>query len=501
MHNWNEVDYFLGRSIMSKETTQPIRIGACYIRVSTDDQLELSPESQKDELCKYAKNNNIVIPEEYIFIEDKGRSGKRSVNRPEFQNMIGLAKSSDHPFDIILVWKYSRFARNQEESILYKSLLKKNKVDVISITEPLIDGPFGELIERIIEWMDEYYSIRLAGDVIRGMTKKALLGGYQAAAPFGYSIPNGVLIPNKDAVIIKQIFDMYISGQGFFNIAQKLNEMQLTTYRGGKFEHRTVRYIIQNPIYKGYIRWNNNGKTDLRNHNNATSDMIITKGKHEPIISEELWNMANDKLQRDYHRPYSKPSTKMSHWLSGLLFCDSCMSVMVSGGSSGGFQCNAYAKGKCTVSHYISFKKIEQAVIKAICELSDDYNLSYEVIPSVGAFDDMRLSEAALKKLEQKETRIKDAYINGIDTLEEYKENKSRIEAERIRLTERIVSIKDNSDSDQVKFEMMNRLKNLYSIITSGVETSIKNTAIKSVVKRIVYSRSTENIEVFLYYS
>ena len=76
--------------------------------------------------------------------------------------MIALAKSKEHPIDTIIVWKFSRFARNQEESIVYKSLLKKNDVDVVSISEPLVDGPFGSLIERIIEWMDEYYSIRSA---------------------------------------------------------------------------------------------------------------------------------------------------------------------------------------------------------------------------------------------------------------------------------------------------------------------------------------------------
>ena len=102
---------------------------------------------------------NIVILK--VFFE-LGISGRKADKRPEFQKMIGLAKSSDHPVDVILVWKFSRFARNQEESIVYKSLLRKqSNVDVVSVSEPLIDGPFGSLIERIIEWMDEYYSIRL----------------------------------------------------------------------------------------------------------------------------------------------------------------------------------------------------------------------------------------------------------------------------------------------------------------------------------------------------
>ena len=88
--------------------------------------------------------------------------------------MIALAKSDKHPVDCIIVWKFSRFARNQEESIVYKSLLKKkHNVDVLSVSEPLVDGPFGSLIERIIEWMDEYYSVRLSGEVTRGMTEKA----------------------------------------------------------------------------------------------------------------------------------------------------------------------------------------------------------------------------------------------------------------------------------------------------------------------------------------
>ena len=84
------------------------------------------------------------------------------------------------------MWKFSRFARNQEESSVYKSMLQKDRVDVISVSDPVIDGPFGSLIERIIEWMDEYYSIRLSGEVLRGMGEKALKQGYQISPPLGY---------------------------------------------------------------------------------------------------------------------------------------------------------------------------------------------------------------------------------------------------------------------------------------------------------------------------
>lgn len=169
---------------MKNQSSLPdYRTGALYIRVSTDKQEELSPDAQKRLLLDYAKKNKILVKPEHIFIEN-GISGRKADKRPEFQHMISLAKSKPTPFNTILLWKYSRFARNQEESIVYKSMLRKQcNVDVISITEPLIDGPFGSLIERIIEWMDEYYSINLSDEVVRGMTEKAMRGGYQCTPP------------------------------------------------------------------------------------------------------------------------------------------------------------------------------------------------------------------------------------------------------------------------------------------------------------------------------
>ena len=151
---------------MSKNKS--LSIAAAYIRVSTDNQTELSPDSQIKLIRQYAKQNGYIVPNEYIFRDD-GISGKHASNRPDFTKMIAVAKQKPSPFSAVLLWKFSRFARNQEESIFYKSMLRKNGVDVLSISEPVIDGPFGSLIERIIEWTDEYYSIRLSGEVKRGM--------------------------------------------------------------------------------------------------------------------------------------------------------------------------------------------------------------------------------------------------------------------------------------------------------------------------------------------
>ena len=145
---------------------------ACaYIRVSDERQDEYSPDSQRKRIQMYAQQHNLLLLPEDIFYDD-GISARKAENRTAFQQMIARAKHPSHPFDVILVWKFSRFARNQEESIVYKNLLRKNGIEVISVSEPIADDPFGALIERIIEWMDEYYLVNLSSEVRRGMAEK-----------------------------------------------------------------------------------------------------------------------------------------------------------------------------------------------------------------------------------------------------------------------------------------------------------------------------------------
>lgn len=477
-----------------------MKIAALYIRVSTGMQEELSPDAQKRLLIEYAKKNGYIVPKEYIFIEG-GISGKKADKRPKFQDMIGLAKSKDKVFDAILVWKYSRFARNQEESILYKSLLKKNDVEVISISEPLIDGPFGTLIERIIEWMDEYYSINLSTEVKRGMTEKALKGGHQSGAPLGYIKKNGVLvIDSQSADLIKDIYAMYLKGITYFAIAQKLNALGVTTKRGNKIENRTVKYILENPIYKGYIRWNPDGHHDLREYKNTENDdIIIRKGEHDPIIDEDTWNEVNTRIRSSYRPKYSKPAESLSHWLNGVLYCSDCGSVLASGGSKG-FQCNSYSHGKCSISHYIVYHKAESVVLKSLEEMvGSDYD--YEILNTEGQLDESKLLNENLKKLLIKEKRIKEAYINGIDSLEEYKENKQILENERSELQHLITESKKKTKTPETKKIMDERLSSVYSILTSDKHDKVaKNTAIRSIVKKIIYDKKAEHISVFLYY-
>ena len=245
-----------------------LRVAAAYIRVSTDDQMELSPDSQLVKIREYAAKNNLLLLPQYIFHDD-GISGRAAEKRPGFQQMIAAAKDASHPFDVIVVWKFSRFARNQEESIFYKSILRsKCKVDVLSVSEPLIAGPFGSLIERIIEWMDEFYSVRLSEEVKRSMTVNAKKGNLQSNPSFGYKVEDHTLvIVPEEAEIVREIFRRFIAGEAMYALSQSINARGIRTHRGNPFENRTVDYILNNPVYIGKLRWTPTGRThrDFRN--------------------------------------------------------------------------------------------------------------------------------------------------------------------------------------------------------------------------------------------
>lgn len=478
-----------------------LRSGYGYIRVSTHDQEELSPDSQERLLRDYAKANGIIL--EYIY-SDSGISGRSADKRPAFQEMIAKAKSKEHPVDVLLVWKFSRFARNQEESIVYKSLLKKAGVDVISISEPLADGPFGSLIERIIEWMDEYYSIRLSGEVKRGMAENASRGKYQTTAPYGYRTGKDHLeIIPVEAEHVRQIFHKYYyDHMGFSPIAAWLNKLGIKSHRGCAWENRTVKYVLQNPVYKGYVRWNV-GKENLRKGASVTApEMICVRGSHEAIIDEELFDNVQRMIARQYRLPKSRPASSYGHWLGNLLKCSCCGSSLTYSPAQKGFQCISYTKGKCPESHYVRAHLIEQALIDSLEHHISAGTIEYieEKIAPAQLSDDYEILKDSYTKLENKEKRIKAAYQDGIDTLEEYKENKALLLKEKERIRLQLVEIESkntqNLPADHTA-EMILRVQNIVDILKSDLSKETKSEAIRSICDKIVYDKKSKNLDIY----
>ena len=138
-----------------KKQLQPLTPAALYARVSSDRQdVDLSVAAQLRALRDYAKNNGYSIAREYV---DEAESG-RIADRPQFRNMIDEGGKATAPFQVILVWKFSRFTRKREHAVAFKSMLRRKGIRVVSITEHADDSPTGKLMEAIIESVDEFYS-------------------------------------------------------------------------------------------------------------------------------------------------------------------------------------------------------------------------------------------------------------------------------------------------------------------------------------------------------
>ena len=431
-----------------------MKVAAAYIRVSTDDQLEYSPDSQLEKIKLYAEKNQILLPEEFIFV-DEGISGRKTKNRPAFNEMIGLAKCNPKPFDVILVWKFSRFARNREDSIVYKSMLRKERnIDVVSVSEDIGDDKLSILIEAIIEAMDEFYSINLAEEVKRGMTEKAKRGGVLSIPGFGYKVENGeyVIVP-EEAEIIRKVFNDYLNKKGFLTIAKELNAMGIKTHRNCKIENRTIDYWLHNMLYIGKICWSPNGK---RSRNYNLEDMIISDGHHEPIIDMETWDKTQERLVKQkekYGKYYNSDRKDLSHWLTGILRCEKCGKVLSYQG--GYFGCSERSRGKCDGVGYIKAEKIANIILNILSEIElPNVELDFaepNSVKEVNINDDNRIISAQIQRLEIRLERVKLAYEDGVDTLEEYKAKKKAITDEIDKLKEMFEQAQEEEPKEEVK--------------------------------------------------
>ena len=467
-----------------------MRIAAAYIRVSTDEQTELSPDSQIKQIREYAKNHDLIVPEEYIFRDD-GISGRKTKNRPAFTQMIATAKQKKPPFEAILVWKFSRFARNREDSIVYKSMLKKQGIEVISISEPVGDDKMSVLIEAMIEAMDEYYSLNLSEEATRGMLEKLSRGKCVNSAPLGYYFKDGeLMIDEEKAEIIRRIYREYLDGVPMIQIARNLNADGIKTLYGKRFENRSIEYILRNPLYCGKLRFTVGGGS--KNHYHKDKEVLIVQGTHEPIIQPEEWNKAAEKIKATkdrYRKYYHECATKHTLMLTGLLKCSTC------GGSMGrvprSYQCQRYLHGFCTVSHSVLQDKIHQAVFDALEALNiDDIKIAPVVKQQRKPSDVSKLIEREQAKLD----RVKDAYAAGVDTLDEYKANKQRILAEIEKLKARQTEDKPMSiNADDIRAKVVSFL----ALAKTDASQEALNAALKEFVDYIVYDRASEHITIF----
>lgn len=476
-----------------------LKYAAAYIRVSDERQDEYSPDSQLRLIKEYALRNGYDIPEKYIFYDD-GISGRSTKNRKAFNQMIAFATSKDHPVDAIIVWKFSRFARNRKDSVLYKDILNKKNVSVKSVSEDIGDSPFSALVEGNIEFFDEYYSIRLSGEVYRGMKEKASRGEPLSAPPFGYKMINKAYYPDDNADYIRYIYQAFLQGKGLRQIAVYLQSKDVVTKRGNAPDNRFVEYILSNPVYNGKIRWCTNGRASSGRYNNKDLDVMIVDGKHEAIIDDEIWNAVQDKLalQKQKYGKHQRSEQSVEFMLKGLLRCGCCGATLVrQAQKEPAVQCHNYARGTCKQSHYLSLKKANAVVIEAIeCSIK---NLNFDIIPKSRPDIEIIDYDELIKKEQEKISRASDAYDAGFDSLEEYG-RKKRIYQNNI---DELIRQKNNApkaDEESVSGEFIEKVTTVTDMIKSPeISEQAKNDALRTIVDRIIYEKAEQNLHIIFY--
>ncbi len=303
--------------------TQPVR-AVVYARCSDVKQAEkeLSIPAQIEACRAEAESRGWVVVHEFV---DEGISGRTDA-RPGFREMIDRAKETPRPFDVIVLWKLSRFARNREHAILYKKLLRKRGVAIHSLHEKLDDSAQGRFVEGIFELIDEFYSENLAQDTKRGMARKARQGFWVGGAiPYGYRLhrdpgrPNETrLVPDDaEAAVVRRLFDEAGRGQGAATLTRALNREGVRTRKGHLWTSSIVAYLLRNRAYLGELRW---GTAE----DGSGQPLVCVPGAHGPLTDPETVARVDQMIAARAPALVNPRSTGGDYLLSGLLRCGHC---------------------------------------------------------------------------------------------------------------------------------------------------------------------------------
>lgn len=305
---------------------------ALYARVSTAEQAEhgYSIEAQKEAVANECERRGWKLVSEYV---DAGISGKEMTKRPELQRLLGDLKNGK--FDVVMAWSQSRLSRNIKDylDICYEA--KRNSVKIICLDDSNEgETPTDELLNNVKALVNQFERDSIVRNVKLGLKQRAQMGLHNGGRALGYKAVTVAFQDKKkldiveaEAVIVRTIFNLYCEGRGLCFIANFLNEAGYRTIHGKTFSYCSIREIIDNPTYKGYVRYGRYENWSEKRRKGKSSNPILVKGQHKAIISEELWNKAA--LLRSGRSSSTARVYGSDNLLSSILKCPHCGSPMV----------------------------------------------------------------------------------------------------------------------------------------------------------------------------
>ena len=375
-----------------------------YARYSSENQREESIEGQLRECYAFARKNDISVVGEYI---DRAFSAKTD-KRPDFQKMI--KDSAKRNFDLVIVWKLDRFARNRYDSANYKAVLKRNGVKVMSATESISEGSEGILLESVLEGMAEYYSADLSEKVIRGHTENALKCKYNGGTlPIGYTTDKeqNYHIDPLTAPFVLEAYQNYDEGMTMSEIAAILNQHEVKNTRGGRISIDNVASLLKNRRYTGEYIYR---------------DIVVPDGI-PAIVPKDLFDRVQEKIAKNKKAP-ARHKAEDDYILTTKLFCGECKSLMVGeSGTSATKQVYHYYKCVSAKKHTGCNMKplrkawIEDIVIEEIRKALNDDKLIDDIVHMFMEFQ--QKENTVIPHLEHELAETEKAINNMLNAIEQ----------------------------------------------------------------------------------
>lgn len=352
---------------------------AAYMRYSSKKQGKTSIQTQRKEISAYAKRRGWTVVKEYI---DRGFSG-RNEERPEFKNMLADAlgkKRAD--WDVLLVRDLSRFARNLETSTTRKRELRDKDYKVISVTQKFTEDNPGGLEEVINDAMcaeTSNINSTKTHTSLKHQAEKALHCG--GTPPYGYKLnKKKKLVPDeREADIVKEIFEMYSVGMSYQQMADVLNDRGISTRTGKMFSKNSFNEILKQQKYIGRFVWNRrkarNKHGKVNNHAEKPIDQhIIVENACPPIIDKKLFDKVQLRMAENANG--QSDSKNRRHYMLGglkLLKCGDCGRYMTGQVSKSHgkeyllYRCPGHKAKECSTKD-ISLNNLNEFVARAIAK-------------------------------------------------------------------------------------------------------------------------------------
>lgn len=463
---------------------------ALYIRVSTEDQARegYSISAQKEKLTAYCASQGWTIANMYI---DDGYSAK-DLDRPEMKRMIRHIKQG--LIDCVLVYRLDRLTRSVSDLYKLLELFEKYNCKFKSATEVYdTTTAMGRMFITVVAALAQWERENLAERVRMGLQEKARQGKWVPnIAPYGYDIDretDKLVINEKEAAVVRKIFELYTSGKGMSKIANELNRLGILTKSGHIWRDHQVKYVLTNPVYIGTMRYNFRVNKD---------SYFEIENAVPAIISKEVFDRAQQILNR---RKFSHPRAATSSFIfSTIAKCARCGSSLSGkwGTTKRGdkryqtktYYCPKRKFGVCDMP-YIAERFMEQQLLAYLEKIDVDSDILDE-LPQEQQDETDRIEwlQTELKAVEKRRTKWQYAWANDMISDEDFalrmKEEAEKEEALRKEL-ENIRSVAKTINANELKEIIQNIRLNW-----DHLEPTEKKILLQTFIKEISFDKVGE---------